>query len=230
MECRRRIERDTVIEAKSQADEPSGPAGLNPPRKQAEDMTAPETFAKLQSTLDKGRRPDITPISRPRVKGARNFFGGVSRQLNPSFRSISGRFRTTPVSSRLAANACAIAPDTHEDQAWSGLAAFPRPGGSAAPEERWFRAESKRFSVSMAVGFSTPISGWVTARAIRFLLPLATAIRRPIQFSWLQPQSPYMARRIAVFPSGEAARHIERPALLQDGGAGPRERGRHRLW
>src|SRR5260370_34526860 len=56
MECRRRIERDTVIEAKSQADEPSGPAGLNPPRKQAEDMTAPETFAKLQRTLDKGRR------------------------------------------------------------------------------------------------------------------------------------------------------------------------------
>jgi len=60
MECRRRIERDTVIEAKSQADEPSGPAGLNPPRKQAEDMTAPETFAKLQRTLDKGRRPDMT--------------------------------------------------------------------------------------------------------------------------------------------------------------------------
>jgi hypothetical protein len=87
----------------------------------------------------------------------------------------------------LAANACAIAPDTHEDQAWSGLAAFPRPGGSAAPEERWFRAESKRFSVSMAVGFSTPISGWVTARAIRFLLPLATTVRRPIQLRWLQP-------------------------------------------
>jgi hypothetical protein len=46
--CLRQIERDTVIEAKSSADEPSGPAGLNPREKQAEDMTAPETFAKPQ--------------------------------------------------------------------------------------------------------------------------------------------------------------------------------------
>jgi hypothetical protein len=37
----------------------------------------------------------------------------------------------------------------------------------------------------MAVGFPTPISGWLTARAIRFTLPLATAIRRPIHVSWL---------------------------------------------
>ena len=44
--CLRQIERDTVIEAKSQADESSGPAGLNPREKQAEDMTAPETFAE----------------------------------------------------------------------------------------------------------------------------------------------------------------------------------------
>jgi len=60
MHCRHLIACDTVIEANSQADESSGPAGLNPPRKQAEDMTAPETFAKPQDTLDKGRRPDMT--------------------------------------------------------------------------------------------------------------------------------------------------------------------------
>jgi hypothetical protein len=35
------------MEAKSQADEPSGPAAKNPHR-QAEDMTAPEMFAEPQ--------------------------------------------------------------------------------------------------------------------------------------------------------------------------------------
>jgi hypothetical protein len=59
MHCRHLIACDTVIEAKSQADESSGPADLKPAQK-AEDMTAPETFAKPQDTLDKGRRPDMT--------------------------------------------------------------------------------------------------------------------------------------------------------------------------
>jgi hypothetical protein len=33
---------------------------VEPLAEQAEDMTTPETFAKPQDTLDKGRRPDIT--------------------------------------------------------------------------------------------------------------------------------------------------------------------------
>jgi hypothetical protein len=51
-----------VIEAKSQADEPSGPAAKNPHR-QAEDMTAPEMFAERKKTLDQGRRPDMSGSS-----------------------------------------------------------------------------------------------------------------------------------------------------------------------
>jgi len=43
---------------------------------------------------------------------------------------------------------------------------------------------------------------------------LVTAIRRPIQCSWLHPQSPYVARRIVVVLSGKAARYVERLALL----------------
>jgi hypothetical protein len=52
----------------------------------------------------------------------------------------------------------------------------------AAPEERWCRLASKRI-----YGAGDPLS-----------LRLVTTIRRPIQCSWLQPQSPYVARRIVV--------------------------------
>ena len=73
-----------------------------------------------------------------------------------------------------------------------------RPGGMAAPEEYWYRPASKRISqnrgcrraganLRMACGAGDPLS-----------LRLVTAIRRPIQCGWLQPQSPYVARRIAV--------------------------------
>jgi hypothetical protein len=41
-----RFKRDPVIGAKSTGGQSSGPAGRTFPRKQAEDMTAPETFAK----------------------------------------------------------------------------------------------------------------------------------------------------------------------------------------
>jgi len=60
-----------------------------------------------------------------------------------------------------------------------------RPGGFAAPEERWYRAVSKIISqcrgcrraganLRMAYGAGDPLSR-----------PLVTAIRRPIQFNWL---------------------------------------------
>jgi hypothetical protein len=37
----------------------SGPADMNTPRKQAEDMTAPECFISFKKSLKKGRRPDM---------------------------------------------------------------------------------------------------------------------------------------------------------------------------
>src|SRR5271166_3664806 len=64
--CPRRFERDTVMAAKGHADQSSGPAEPSIPRQQAVDMTAPETFAKLDETLDKGRRPDVTLAYFPR--------------------------------------------------------------------------------------------------------------------------------------------------------------------
>src|SRR5271166_6455068 len=72
--CPRRFERDTVMAAKGHADQSSGPAEPSIPRQQAVDMTAPETFAKLDETLDKGRRPDRTrayfPVSGDHVFGS----------------------------------------------------------------------------------------------------------------------------------------------------------------
>jgi hypothetical protein len=73
-----------------------------------------------------------------------------------------------------------------------------RLGGMAAPEERWYRAVSKAFSqcrgcrraganLRMAYGAGDPLSRL-----------LVTAIRRPIQCSWSQLQSPYLAHRIVV--------------------------------
>src|ERR1700722_10088242 len=50
-------------EAKSHADESSGPADSSLPHQQAVDMTAPETFtAASKQPLTTGRRPDMTGI------------------------------------------------------------------------------------------------------------------------------------------------------------------------
>jgi hypothetical protein len=49
----------------------------------------------------------------------------------------------------------------------------------------------------VAAGVPAPISGWLSA-GDPLSLPLVTAIRRPIQCSWLSPQSPYVAFQIAV--------------------------------
>jgi hypothetical protein len=143
----------------------------------------------------------VTPISRLVVKGTNNFFGGADRQWL-SFRSLQrqrsnrARFfglwlrtndgsRQTPIRIKRRPN--------------DGL----RLGGMAAPEERWYRPASKRSSqnhgcrraganLRMAYGAGDPLSR-----------PLVTAIRRPIQCSWLQPQSPYLARRIVVVPQAK---------------------------
>jgi hypothetical protein len=59
MHCRHLIACDTVIRQRAKRTNHQGQR-VSTPRKQAEDMTAPETFAKPQDTLDKGRRPDMT--------------------------------------------------------------------------------------------------------------------------------------------------------------------------
>ena len=87
----------------------------------------------------------MTPISRPRVKGRADFFGDVSRQLHPFFsfrqRQVLNRARFFTIGcERMRSRQTPM-----RIKRWSSLAAFPRPGGSAAPEERWFRAASKRF-------------------------------------------------------------------------------------
>ena len=143
-----------------------------------------------------GSRYTVTPISRPVVKGTSIFFGGADRQCLSfgSFqrqRSAGARFfsswlrtndgsRQTPIRIKLRPN--------------DGL----RPGGLAAPEERWYRTVSKR------------TAQWLWLPASRRQSPdglrcgrsrsqqLVTAVRRPIQRSRLQSQSPYLACRTVV--------------------------------
>jgi hypothetical protein len=55
----------------------------------------------------------------------------------------------------------------------------------------------KGFHRAVVAGVPAPISGWLSA-SDPLSLRLVTAIRRPIQCSWLSPQSPYVACRIAV--------------------------------
>jgi len=58
-----------------------------------------------------------------------------------------------------------IAPDTHVAQA-VGRYCGRRPGGLAAPEERWYRAASRGFAQSHGCR-RAPIPKWLTARAMR---------------------------------------------------------------
>ena len=43
-----------------------------------------------------------------------------------------------------------------------------RPGGFAAPEERWFRIVSNRFITDPWLRFRVPILFWLTLQTIRF--------------------------------------------------------------
>jgi hypothetical protein len=138
----------------------------------------------------------VTPISRPRVKARTNFFGGARRQCLPfhSFqqqRPNRARFFSSWLRPHDGSRQTPIRIKHRPDR---GL----RPGGMAAPEERWYRPASKRISqnhgcrpagssLRMAYGAGDPLSRL-----------LVTAIRRPIQCNWLRPQSPYRARRIVV--------------------------------
>lgn len=74
----------------------------------------------------------------------------------------------------------------------------PCPGGMAAPEERWCRLASKRSSQNRGCRQAGANLRMAYAAGDPLSPRLVTAIRRPIQCSWLQPQSPYVARRIAV--------------------------------
>ena len=139
--------------------------------------------------------------ARPVVKGkTSSFLAAPAANLIHSFLPAPV-FEPRPFLRLMAASAWRIAPDTHQDQASAQVR--PRPGGMAAPEERWYPTASKRVSqnsgcrragsnLRMACGAGDPLS-----------LQLVTAIRRPIQCRWLRPQSPYVARRIAVVPQAK---------------------------
>ena len=90
-----------------------------------------------------------------------------------------------------------IAPDTHQDQA-SGDDAACRPGGFAAPEERWCRSASNGFITDPWLPASAPIPCWLALRAIRFHCKSVTATRHPIQTQWLSLQSPIPGLPVAV--------------------------------
>jgi hypothetical protein len=147
----------------------------------------------------------VTPISRPLVKGhplaGRSSRGATIFLAAPATNSVIGFFKQ-PCSNRVRFFSLWLRTKDESRQTpieiKRGSNGGLRPGGFAAPEERWYRAVSKGFSqcrgcrraganLRMAYGACDPLS-----------LPLVTAIRRPIQCSWLQPQSPYLARRIVV--------------------------------
>jgi hypothetical protein len=91
-----------------------------------------------------GSRYTVTPISRPRVKSTNIFFGGADRQCL-SFRSfqLQRSNRARFFSSWLRTNdGSRQTPMRIKRRPNDGL----RPGGVAAPEERWFRIVSKRIA------------------------------------------------------------------------------------
>ena len=91
---------------------------------------------------DSVSRYTVTPISRPIVKSTNNFFGGDDRQCL-SFRSfqLQRLNRARFFSSWLRTNdGSRQTPIRIKRRPNDGL----RPGGVAAPEERWYRTVSKR--------------------------------------------------------------------------------------
>jgi hypothetical protein len=68
----------------------------------------------------------------------------------------------------------------------------------AAPEERWYPTASKGVSQNRGCRRAGANLRMAYGAGDQLSLQLVTAIRRPIQFSWLQPQSPCLARRIVV--------------------------------
>lgn len=120
-----------------------------------------------------------------------------------------------------------IAPDTHLDQA-NGDEPAGRPGGVAAPEERWCRTVSNGFITDpwLPVPRRQSLAGSRCRRSA--LLQIGDGIRHPIQTKWLAFQSPILAHRCRR-NSCEAASHVKRLALLQNVEAGPRQFVRQRL-
>ena len=143
----------------------------------------------------------MTPISRSLVKGRTNFFWQrqlpISHSLLPATVSNRARFFGLWLRPHHGSRQTPIRIKQRPDR---GL----RPGGIAAPQKNVGTAPaSKRISqnrgcrraganLRMAYGAGDPLS-----------LQLVTAIRRPIQCSWLQLQSPYVARRIVVVPQAK---------------------------
>lgn len=120
-----------------------------------------------------------------------------------------------------------IAPDTHVDQA-SGDESACRPGGFAAPEERWCRNASNGFTQTRGCRCLGAIPLLAHVAGDPLVLQTFDGARRPIQTRWLVFQSPILAHRFRR-NSCEAARHVERLALLQNVEAGPRQLVRQRL-
>ena len=113
-------------------------------------------------------RITVTPISRPFVKGAEHFFGSASCQIHLAIFVSNCRVRTAPVSS---IDGCVRVADRARHPSGSSIwpNRGPRPGGIAAPEERWCRLASKRISqnrgcrraganLRMAYGAGDPLS------------------------------------------------------------------------
>ena len=73
-----------------------------------------------------------------------------------------------------------IAPDTHQDQA-SGDETACRPGGFAAPEERWCRSASNGLiTLQMVADPLAPILVWLASQAIRVVVQ--TVMATDVQF------------------------------------------------
>jgi len=116
-----------------------------------------------------------------------------------------------------------IAPDTHVDQASGGATGAFRPGGDAAPEERWYRNASRGFVQIGAAGIPAPIHRWLALQAVRVTAHRGTAARHPIQVPGAVAQSSHGACRSPSKVLREAACHIKRFVLLQNMEAGSRQ-------
>jgi hypothetical protein len=122
-----------------------------------------------------------------------------------------------------------IAPDTHVDQASGGATGAFRPGGDAAPEERWYRNASRGFV--QIRGCRHPGANPSVARIAGGPrnCPSGTAARHPIQVPGAVAQSSHGACRSPSKVLREAACHIKRFVLLQNMEAGSRQFVRERL-
>ena len=119
MSRQRLIERVTVIEATSLSGRTIRASG-HTPHKQAVDMTAPEMFAEVQETLDKGRRPDRTGYALSDLGPllCLGFGPGFcGRRVRPSLCSAAAMKAASPIGRPLPASAAkaSIAPSASGD-------------------------------------------------------------------------------------------------------------------